>query len=135
MAPAIVNATLLVNNPQTSMIAIMEKNVNLWTTYKQHMVQSIQEWTKYNSWKTAFKKLKEYGLLTYGLSFTNFTRFILEYFNTYVVTYQQFWAYKIVRYQYIITSARLENSIIFHLIKLAVMNAWVAHKEAGGYEN
>ena len=29
MAPAIVNATLLVNNPQTSMIAIMEKNVNL----------------------------------------------------------------------------------------------------------
>ena len=46
MAPAIVNATLLVNNPQTSMIAIMEKNVNLWTTYKQHMVQSIQEWTK-----------------------------------------------------------------------------------------
>ena len=32
MAPAIVNATLLVNNPQISMIAIMEKN-DLQTAY------------------------------------------------------------------------------------------------------
>ena len=26
------------------------------------MEQSIQEWAKENLWKTAFKKLKEYGL-------------------------------------------------------------------------
>ena len=27
-----------------------------------HMRQSIKEWTKQNLWKTAFKKLKEFGL-------------------------------------------------------------------------
>ena len=40
-----------------------------------HMWQSIQEWTKQNWWKTAFKEFN--GVC---LSFTSFTWSILEYF-------------------------------------------------------
>ena len=32
------------------------------------MGQFIQEWTKYNLWKTAFKKLNGYGLLKQTIS-------------------------------------------------------------------
>ena len=41
--------------------------------------QSIQEWTKLNLWKTAFKKFQALQIF-WILSFTNFTWSVLEYF-------------------------------------------------------
>ena len=46
------------------------------------MGQSIQEWTKSNLWKTAFKKFE--GVRSTLRKSANFTWLILEYFDSYI---------------------------------------------------
>ena len=60
-----------------------------------YLGQSIQEWTKLNLWKTAFKKYSvicpaladHIGQISYRLSSTNLTWSILEYFAPFLHIY------------------------------------------------
>ena len=64
-----------------------------WVSHAKHMGQSIQDWSNWNLWKTAFKKfevilpVKQTISLQFlkKLSPINFTRSILEYFVPYVI--------------------------------------------------
>ena len=67
-------------------------NLAINASVRLYIGQSIQEWTKWNLWKTAFKKYKRIWSakqtislqIFQKLSSTNFTWSILEYFVPYV---------------------------------------------------
>ena len=46
----------------------LQRKVKTILPYFHHLRQSIQEWTKYNFWNTAFKNLKGYGLFKQTIS-------------------------------------------------------------------